>query len=64
MCAPIMIEKFLTVNVNNVTKKEKYINKNVLFISQKISMLILYKKCMFQVVVLERRHGYRSINTV
>ena len=63
MCAPFMTEKFLTVNVNNVTKKEKDINKNVLFTSLntpniKISMLISYKN----VVVLERslrRHVYR-----
>ena len=60
-----MTEKFLTVNVNNVTKKEEDINKNVLFTSlntpnTKMSMLISYKK----IVVLERRHGYRSINTV
>ena len=65
MCSPFMTEKFLTVNVNNVTKKEKDINNNKIFTSLNtpninISMLISYKN----VVVLERRHGSRSINTV
>ena len=60
-----MTEKLLTVNVNNVTKKEEDINKKKLFTSlntpnTKMSMLISHKKK----IVLERRHGYRSINTV